>query len=114
MSNNTVLLQECLPQGILQITLNRPDKLNALNANMLNELSNILTQAEQDSAVKVLLLTGTGKAFCAGADITRLAEADASSGLQFAKQGQAVFRQLEQLSKPSIAAINGYAFGGGC
>jgi len=100
--------------GIMTITLNRPEKLNALNDDVLQELSSAFTRAKDDNKVKSLLLTGTGKAFCAGADISRLAECDAQSGYQFACAGQAVFRQLETLGKPSLAAINGFAFGGGC
>ena len=101
--------------GILQITLNRPEKLNALNGELLNELQQTINTARDEKKVKALLLTGEGqKSFCAGADINRLAELNAQQGLEFAEQGQAVFRSLEQLAKPSLAAINGYAFGGGC
>lgn len=110
----TTLKTELLTNGILQITLSRPDKLNALNDTMLDELATIFHDAKNNNLVKALLITGEGKAFCAGADIHRLAEVDAIQGLQFAKQGQATFRLLETLGKPSIAAINGYAFGGGC
>lgn len=101
-------------QGLLRITLNRPDKLNALNTQTLEELAHIFNEAKTSTAVKGLLLTGEGKAFCAGADISRLATLNAQQGLAFAKSGQAVFRSLEQLGKPSLAAVNGYAFGGGC
>ncbi|MGQ3892307.1 enoyl-CoA hydratase/isomerase family protein [Legionella sp. CNM-4043-24] len=100
--------------GIMTITLNRPEKLNALNSDVLQELACAFAEAKTDSRVKSLLLTGAGKAFCAGADISRLAECDAQSGYEFACAGQAVFRQLETLGKPSLAAINGFAFGGGC
>jgi enoyl-CoA hydratase len=101
--------------GILQITLHRPERLNALNAELLEELSKALHIAKQDQIIKGLLITGTGnKAFCAGADINQLAELNAQQGMEFAEKGQAVFRQFEQLNKPSLAAINGYAFGGGC
>ena len=99
--------------GILQVTLNRPDKLNALNARVLNELEQVFRQAKNENRVKGLLITGEGKAFCAGADIPALAELGADPGLDFAQNGQAVFDLLENLGKPSIAAINGYAFGGG-
>ena len=101
-------------QGILQITLNRPEKLNVLSNELLSELESIFKNAQQDPAVKALLLTGAGKAFCAGADITRLAEINAQDGNLFAQQGQNTFRLLETLGKPSLAAINGYAMGGGC
>lgn len=110
----SILLTELNQQGLLTLTLNRPDKLNALNGDVLDALAQALTQADNDSQTKGIIITGAGKAFCAGADINRLAECNAESGYQFAKHGQAVFRQLETLSKPTIAAINGYAFGGGC
>ena len=108
------IIEQNLDSGILTITLNRPEKLNAISTDVLNGLAEIFTQANDHSAVKAILLTGTGKAFCAGADITRLAECNAQSGYQFACFGQAVFRQLETMGKPTLAAINGYAFGGGC
>lgn len=100
--------------GILTITLNRPDKLNALNGDLLAELETVFLSAQQDKHVKALLITGEGKAFCAGADINRLAEINAVQGRQFAEQGQRVFDLLENLGKPSLMAVNGYAFGGGC
>lgn len=100
--------------GILTITLNRPDKLNALNGDLLAELEAVLLSAQQDKHIKALLITGAGKAFCAGADINRLAEINAVQGRQFAEQGQRVFDRLENLGKPSLMAVNGYAFGGGC
>lgn len=107
-------IEQKLEDGILTITLNRPEKLNALNEEVLLNLSELFSRAKDDTAVKGLLITGQGKAFCAGADITRLAECDAHRGYQFACFGQEVFRQLETLEKPSMAAINGFAFGGGC
>ncbi|WP_028389555.1 enoyl-CoA hydratase/isomerase family protein [Legionella fairfieldensis] len=100
--------------GILTLTLNRPEKLNALNTEVLQHLSEIFNTAKEKPTVKALLLTGSGKAFCAGADISRLAECNAQSGYQFACEGQEVFRQLETLGKPSLVAVNGFAFGGGC
>ena len=108
------VLQQSTRNGILYITLHRPDKLNALNEEVLSALSLALTQAKEDRAIRGVLITGEGKAFCAGADITRLADCSAQSGYEFAQRGQAVFRSLETLGKPSLAAINGFAFGGGC
>jgi len=101
-------------KGVLWITLNRPEKLNALNDITLQELSSVFQYAEKENTVRGLLITGEGKAFCAGADIQRLATVDAVEGRRFAEEGQKVFSQLEQLGKPSVMAINGYAFGGGC
>ncbi|KTD25466.1 3-hydroxyisobutyryl-CoA hydrolase [Legionella lansingensis] len=106
--------QELDSNGILILTLNRPEKLNALSTEVLHALAEIFSAAKGNSQVKALLLTGSGKAFCAGADISRLAECNAQTGYQFACEGQAVFRQLETLGKPSLAAVNGFAFGGGC
>lgn len=100
--------------GILVLTINRPEKLNALNAEILEALHLALLRAKDEHAIKGVLLTGEGKAFCAGADIKRLAECNAESGYTFARFGQTIFRQLETLGKPSLAAINGFAFGGGC
>jgi enoyl-CoA hydratase len=100
--------------GILQLTLNRPTALNALNANLMEQLYQTFLAAKHDSAVKALLITGEGKAFCAGADIKQLAQLTGQAGLEFARYGQMVFRTLEQLGKPSLAAINGFALGGGC
>lgn len=106
--------QEIDSDGILGLRLNRPEKLNALSSEVLAVLAEIFSAAKDNKKVKAILLTGTGKAFCAGADISRLAECNAQSGYEFACQGQDVFRMLETLGKPSLAAINGFAFGGGC
>jgi enoyl-CoA hydratase len=100
--------------GILIIKLNRPEKHNCLNADVFHLLQQALHDAKKRSSVKALLLLGEGKSFCAGADINRLAECDAQSGYEFAQLGQAVFNQLEQLGKPSMAAIHGHVLGGGC
>lgn len=100
--------------GIWQVNLARPEKLNALNAQLLSELQCLLHQAKADTSCLALLLTGAGKAFCAGADINQVASLDAVTGLSFAREGQAVFRLLETLGKPSLAAVNGFCFGGGC
>lgn len=108
------IVEQSLHQGILTIKLNRPEKLNALNASVLHALSELFLNAKDNPEIRGLLITGEGKAFCAGADIAHLAECDAQSGYQFACFGQEVFRQLETLGKPSLAVINGYAYGGGC
>lgn len=108
------VLQNLDNLGILTLTLNRPEKLNALNSEALGELETIFLNAKLDPNIKGIIITGNGKAFCAGADINRLAECNAVSGYEFAESGQRIFRLLETIGKPSIAAINGYAFGGGC
>ncbi len=106
---------ECVThEGILTLTLRRPDKLNALNHEVLTLLKEALEEAHHNSDIRALMITGTQKAFCAGADIDELAVCNAETGYQFAQKGQAIFRQLETLGKPSLACVNGYAFGGGC
>lgn len=107
-------VEQYLEAGILNITLNHPEKLNALSTDILMALDAIFLEAKTNQDVRAILITGAGKAFCAGADIKRLAACDAQTGYKFAKYGQRVFRTLETLGKPSLAAINGYAFGGGC
>lgn len=103
-----------LESGILQVNLNRPEQRNALNHATLQRLLQIFQEAKFDSTIKAILLTGEGKAFCAGADIHELASLTGPSGLNFARFGQTVFRYLELLGKPSLAALHGCAFGGGC
>ena len=101
--------------NVLIVTLNRPRALNALNAQLLAELSAVVAGVASDAGVRALVLTGAGdRAFAAGADINELVSLDAESGRRFAASGQAVFSALERLGKPSIAAINGFALGGGC
>lgn len=102
------------PHGVLQIILARPDQLNALSQDVLERLKQIFSAAKDDHTIKALLLTGEGKGFCAGADIKQLAALNGAAGMKFARMGQQIFRQLETLGKPSLAAIHGFAFGGGC
>ncbi len=97
------------------ITFHRPDKLNALNRKTMEELDSILASASDDAEVRVLILTGAGeKAFVAGADIGELAQRTPVDGKEFSLYGQGVLHRLETLGKPSIAAVNGFALGGGC
>jgi len=100
---------------IQTVTINRPEKLNALNLATLAELRQVFTEAAASSEVDVLVLTGAGdKAFVAGADISELARLDVLGGRQYALDGQAVLDAIEKCPKPVIAAVNGYALGGGC
>ena len=100
--------------GIALITLDRPKALNALDTDTLRELDGLLDELAVDDAVRVLILTGAGeKAFVAGADIKELAELSPLRAREHAAFGQGVFSKLESLGKPSIAAINGFALGGG-
>ena len=97
------------------ITFNRPKVLNALNRKTMEELNDILIAAREDDEVRVLILTGAGdKSFVAGADISELAVQTPVSGREAALFGQSVLHRLQTLGKPSIAAINGFALGGGC
>ena len=101
--------------GIRTITINRPEKLNALNVTTVGELGIAITEVETDGAIDAVVITGAGdKAFVAGADISELATLGPVEAKEFALRGQAVFNRLERLNKPVIAAVNGYALGGGC
>jgi len=103
-------------EGVATITLNRPKVLNALNAALLGEVSQALSEFENDDDVRAIIITGSGeKAFAAGADIGELnALPNAVEGARKARAGQAITLQIERLSKPVIMAINGFALGGGC
>lgn len=101
--------------GVTTLTLNRPDKLNAINAEVLLALEEEIARVKESDDTRVVVVTGAGpKAFAAGADIAELHDQDASSGKRFAERGQRVFSALERLGKPVIAAVNGFALGGGC
>jgi enoyl-CoA hydratase len=101
--------------GIALAIINRPDKLNALNADVIADLGRLADAVATDTAVRVLIITGAGpKAFVAGADIAELAAVSGGQGRQLAERGQSVFRAFETLEKPVIAAVNGFALGGGC
>ena len=101
--------------NIAAVTINRPDKLNALNAQAKSELKSLFTEIKTNPDVDVVILTGAGeKAFVAGTDIRELAVLNAESGKEFSAEGQEVFDLIENLGKPVIAAVNGYALGGGC
>ncbi|HKB70489.1 MAG TPA: enoyl-CoA hydratase-related protein [Thermoanaerobaculia bacterium] len=100
---------------VLVATVNRPEKMNALNAEVLAGLDDAIQRARSDAEVGVMIVTGAGpKAFVAGADIAELATMTPVTGREHARRGQAVFSRLESLGKPVIAAINGFALGGGC
>lgn len=100
---------------IAYVTLNRPKVLNALNDALMGELGEVLDDVAGDEAVGALILTGAGeKAFAAGADISEINQKDTLTGLGMAENGQRVLRRLETMGKPSIAAVNGFALGGGC
>lgn len=113
MNFETILFEE--KGHICIITLNRPDKLNALNATLLNELQKALQFCASSKLCRAIIITGSGpKSFAAGADIAQLHEQNAETGSDFARFGQSVFTALEYMTKPVIAAVNGFALGGGC
>jgi enoyl-CoA hydratase len=100
--------------GLVLVTIRRPEKLNALNRAVISELGEAFRIAADDPSVKALILTGAGdKAFVAGADIAEIARTNAIEAEQTSRRGQIIFRALETLRKPSVAAINGFALGGG-
>jgi enoyl-CoA hydratase len=104
-----------LDNNILTITINRTDKLNALNKTMMAELEEALINVEQDDSVKAVIITGSGqKAFVAGADISEFTGLTNKEGMDLARRGQNVFFKIENATKPIISAVNGFALGGGC
>lgn len=108
------LLLETDDTGISTLTINRPEKLNALNKQVLSDLDDALTHVENTSNIRLVILTGSGKkAFVAGADIKELSSLDQQSGEKTSSEGQNLFNRIEEFSKPIIALVNGYALGGG-
>jgi len=113
MGYQTLLFE--LKDGVALITINRPDKLNALNDQVLEELASAAERLATEDPIQGAILTGAGrKAFVAGADIGELAQQGPFDGKARALRGQAVLRRLETCGKPLLAAVNGYALGGGC
>lgn len=112
MDYKTLKLKKEGKVGILSV--NRPEALNAINSEVLAELDCILEGIQQDPEIHVLILTGEGRSFVAGADIAEMSTLDALAGRRFGAHGLRVFRKLELLEKPVIAAVNGFALGGGC
>ncbi|AMM51071.1 enoyl-CoA hydratase [Rufibacter sp. DG15C] len=110
---NNLLLDN--QDGILFITVNRPTKMNALNIETVQEIQSAMQEVYDDEEVRGVILTGSGeKAFVAGADIAEIAELNEVNGRRFAERGQDVFSMIEECPKPVIAAVNGFALGGGC
>jgi enoyl-CoA hydratase len=113
MSYKNILIAK--ENGVAVLTINRPDKLNALNIETIGELSNALDVLDTDSSVRVLIITGSGeKAFVAGADISEFAHFDLENGKKLSADGhKKLFNRVENMTKPVIAAVNGFALGGG-
>jgi enoyl-CoA hydratase len=107
-------LQLDVADRVATITMNRPDKLNALNDATMLELGRAVEQVRSDAEVLGVLVTGAGRAFVAGADIAELRAKTATQAYALARRGQEVFRRIESSPKPVIAAVNGFALGGGC
>ncbi len=112
MEFKTLLFEKQGPVGIL--TINQPETLNALNTSVLKELGQAFDKFAEDAELRVIVLTGAGRSFVAGADIAEMSGLDAEAGKIFGQLGASVFRKIELSEKIVIAAVNGYALGGGC
>ncbi|MEO7119448.1 MAG: enoyl-CoA hydratase-related protein [Ginsengibacter sp.] len=110
---NTLLTE--FENGILTIIINRPEKLNALNKSVLDELDQVIQKVYDDAIIKAVIITGQGsKAFVAGADISEFTDVSDEEGTALAAKGQQIFFKIENSPKPVVAAVNGFALGGGC
>ena len=104
-----------IKNGVLVITINRPDKLNALNKDVFTDLNTALNEIESNAEIKSVIITGAGaKAFVAGADIAEFGGLNKDDAMVLAKRGQDIFARIENSAKPIVAAVNGFALGGGC
>lgn len=104
-----------LDNHILTVTINRPDKLNAINSQVMDDLSEVVTEIYSNPEIRSAIITGAGaKAFVAGADISEFSGLSVEDGMAVAKKGQDIFNRIEASPKPIIAAVNGFALGGGC
>ncbi len=100
--------------NIALVTIDRPEALNALNSTVITELEQVVTALENDSTIRAMILTGEGRSFVAGADIGEQYPLDLDGGRRWGQRGSALFRRMERLEFPTIAAVNGFALGGGC
>ncbi|MCB2306291.1 short-chain-enoyl-CoA hydratase [Clostridium estertheticum] len=112
MEYKNIILQ--MEDKVAVLTISRPKALNALNSETLKELDLAIDEIANDDKIYAVIITGAGKAFVAGADITEMKDLDVMGGRRFGNLGNKVFRKLETLEKPVIAAVNGFALGGGC
>jgi len=104
-----------LENGIFTITINRPDKMNALNKDVMSDVNAAMDEVYKNAEIKSVIITGSGeKAFVAGADISEFSGLTQQEGMTLAKRGQDIFFKIENCQKPVIAAVNGFALGGGC
>ena len=95
-------------------TINRPEALNALNSTVISELEQLISEVEKDAKLGAFIITGEGRSFVAGADIGEQSTMDVAAGRKWGQRGSALFRRIEKLEIPTIAAVNGFALGGGC
>ena len=108
------ILKPEIREGVAIVTISRPQALNALNSDFFREMNAWLDEVGKNPDIRVMILTGEGKAFVAGADIAEMADMGPEAGKQFSLTGQATFQRLEDMSIPVIATVNGFALGGGC
>lgn len=108
------IVKTSVTEGIAMVTISRPQALNALNSRFFLEMDALLAELGGRDEVKALIITGEGKAFAAGADIAEMVQKTQAEGREFSRTGQRTLRSLELFSKPVIAAVNGFALGGGC
>jgi enoyl-CoA hydratase len=113
MANYENLLFE-VKDGLAFVTVNRPNAMNALNTKLLSELGAVFSRIDEAEEVRAVVLTGAGKAFVAGADIAQMRDLTVAEGREMMKKGQRVMESIENIDKPVIAAVNGFALGGGC
>lgn len=114
MTMNYEILKPEIQNGIAVVTISRPQAMNALNSIFFKEMDDFILSLSKRNDVKVLIITGEGKAFVAGADIAEMVNMNSEQGTAFSKVGQNTFRSIEELPIPVIAAVNGFALGGGC
>ncbi len=105
---------EILKEKIAMITIDRPEALNALNSKVIAELEDVVTKLEASEEIQAMILTGSGRSFVAGADIGEQYPLDLTGGRKWGQRGSALMRRIEKLEFPTIAAVNGFALGGGC
>ncbi len=110
--SKTVILEK--KDGVAVVTISRPEALNALNSIVIAELEQVVTELEQDRDIRAMILTGEGRSFVAGADIGEQYPLDLDGGRRWGQRGSALMRRIEKLEFPTIAAVNGFALGGGC
>ncbi len=109
-----MILKTEINNGVAIVTISRPEAMNALNTAFFDEMNSLLNEFESNNEIRVMVLTGAGKAFVAGADIAEMVGKTSDEGQAFSKYGQDTFARIESMPFPIIAAINGFALGGGC